>query len=235
MTGEVYDLVQCERRRRQESGTRICSGHVFASRIYCGECGGLYGSKVWGSNTKYRRMVWQCNNKYRAKTRCSTPHLSDEQVQTAFTAMVNGMLESKEHILAFYDELIEQLTDVTPLKKEKECLERDGSVIEGEMKAWIAENARRAMSQLEYYKRYDELEARLNEVNAKQGKVDETILLRNAKRGNALQVMAMIRQDGLASEFDEGLFGAIVERVTVYKDKLVFRLKDGTEREVMAR
>lgn len=121
---------------------------------------------------------------------------------------------------------------MTPLKKEKECLERDGSVIEGEMKAWIAENARRAMNQSEYYKRYDELEARLNEVNAKHSKVEETILLRNAKRGNAQQVMAMLRQDGLASEFDEGLFGAIVERVTVYKDKLVFRLKDGTEREI---
>jgi len=100
------------------------------------------------------------------------------------------------------------------------------------MKAWIAENARRAMNQSEYYKRYDELEARLNEVNAKHSKVEETILLRNAKRGNAQQVMAMLRQDGLASEFDEGLFGAIVERVTVYKDKLVFRLKDGTEREI---
>lgn len=91
------------------------------------------------------------------------------------------------------------------------------------------------MNQLEYYKRYDELEARLNEMNAKLGKVDEAILLRNAKRGNALQVMAMLRQDGLVSEFDEGLFGAIVEKVTIYTDKLVFRLKDGTEREIMTR
>ena len=97
--GEVFELVQSELRRRKESGRRICSGHVFAGKLVCGECGGLYGSKVWGSNTKYRRVVWQCNNKYGryvkkttagdaaaekngitiGATHCATPHVTDSR------------------------------------------------------------------------------------------------------------------------------------------------------------
>ena len=67
VSGEVFELAQSELRRRRESGRRICSGSVFAGKIICGECGGLFGSKVWGSNTKYRKIIWRCNNKYGGK------------------------------------------------------------------------------------------------------------------------------------------------------------------------
>jgi len=39
----------------------------FSAKIICGECGGFYGSKVWGSNTQYRRTIWRCNEKYKGK------------------------------------------------------------------------------------------------------------------------------------------------------------------------
>lgn len=32
---------------------------IFSGKIRCGCCGGWYGSKVWHSNDKYRRVVWQ--------------------------------------------------------------------------------------------------------------------------------------------------------------------------------
>lgn len=37
---------------------------------------------------------------------CTTPNLSEAQIETAFIFMLNGMLENRNEILAFYDELI---------------------------------------------------------------------------------------------------------------------------------
>ena len=118
---EVFDLAQSELRRRQESGRHICSDSIFAGKLVCGECGGLYGSKVWNSNSKYRRVIWQCNRKYgkngrydheketltedgcatphkNAATHCSTPHLTEEQIKTAFIAMVNDLIDHRDEI-----------------------------------------------------------------------------------------------------------------------------------------
>lgn len=40
---------------------------IFSSKIRCGDCGGFYGSKVWHSNDKYRKVIWQCNHKFKRK------------------------------------------------------------------------------------------------------------------------------------------------------------------------
>ena len=54
---EVFDLVQHERERRKSLAQAYSASDIFASRIFCGECGHLYGCKVWNSNNKYRRIV----------------------------------------------------------------------------------------------------------------------------------------------------------------------------------
>ena len=48
---------EIERRNGAHSGVRIFSG-----KIRCAECGSWFGSKVWHSNDKYRRVIWQCNH-----------------------------------------------------------------------------------------------------------------------------------------------------------------------------
>lgn len=61
---EVFELVQQELERRKSSRGRHSGVHLFSGKIRCGQCGEWYGSKVWHSNSKYRRVIWQCNHKY---------------------------------------------------------------------------------------------------------------------------------------------------------------------------
>ena len=42
--------------------------------------------------------------------------------------------------------------------------------------------------------------------------------------------MQVAKEAGPMTDFDDGLFGAVADTVTVYADKLVFSLKDGSER-----
>ena len=62
----------------------ISTPYIFASRIVCGDCGGYFGSKVWHSNDRYRRVIWRCNGKYgEGKTkeeRCATPHVTEFEI-----------------------------------------------------------------------------------------------------------------------------------------------------------
>ncbi len=97
---EKFDMVQREMAKRGK-GKKYHSGvHPFSSKIRCGECGSWYGSKVWHSTDKYRRIIWQCNHKFDGDKRCTTPHLTDEQVQDAFLSAANKLLATKDAVIA---------------------------------------------------------------------------------------------------------------------------------------
>ena len=261
---EVFELAQSEFRRRRESGRRICSSHIFASKLICGECGGVYGSKVWNSNNKYRRVIWQCNRKYGKNGRydqeasapdnfaagvaatevatgvattsvaahCSTPHLSEDQIKAAFVSMLNGLVDARDELIEFYDAFISNLTDATMLEEQKARIEAEAIETNSKLHDWIIENARRAMTKEVYNPRYEELDAKLTALKVELEKVSDEILRRDAKRVNALEVLRLVKKTGPATEFDDTLFGALVDTVTVYADKMVFCLKDGSERTV---
>ena len=54
----VYDLVQVELAKRSKKNEARYSGvSIFSNKIKCAECGSWYGSKVWHSNDKYRRVI----------------------------------------------------------------------------------------------------------------------------------------------------------------------------------
>ena len=64
---EEWELVQLEMKRRKASGKHHNSSSPFSAKLICGDCGEFYGSKVWHSNSKYKRTIWQCNNKFKGE------------------------------------------------------------------------------------------------------------------------------------------------------------------------
>jgi site-specific DNA recombinase len=71
---DEFDVVQNEMERRKKLGRPVSCHSPFSAKTICNACGGFYGSKAWGSNTKYRRTVWRCNEKYKNDNPCPTPH-----------------------------------------------------------------------------------------------------------------------------------------------------------------
>lgn len=81
---DEFDAVQVEIERRKNLGRPASCTSPFSARLICEDCGGYYGSKVWGSNTKYRRIIWRCNNKYKGEEKCQTPHITEEELKNRF-------------------------------------------------------------------------------------------------------------------------------------------------------
>jgi site-specific DNA recombinase len=55
---EAFDLVQHEIKKRKNVNGYKTGGAIFSGKIVCGECGSFFGSKVWHSTSKYRRIIW---------------------------------------------------------------------------------------------------------------------------------------------------------------------------------
>jgi len=234
---ELFDLVQFEMKRRQQSDGRTSSAHPFSGKIYCGECGGLYGSKVWHSNDEYRRAVWQCNDKHKGGETCRASHLTDGQIQAAFLAAFNDRLNSKAEIFEAYDEVLRVLTDNTDLDAEAATLAEECEVVMELTRKAVQENASAALEQGEYQRRYEGLVKRYEAASARLAEIDAARLERNAKRTNITRFLkTLVRQgDELVNEFDEELWYITVDFITVHEDgRLAVTFRDDFEVSVAA-
>jgi DNA invertase Pin-like site-specific DNA recombinase len=237
---EVFDLVQHEVAMRQNDGRQMGSIHPFSGKIFCSECGGLYGSKVWGSNTQYRRTVWKCNERAERKTACIAPHLTDAQIQTAFLSAFNCLLKNKAGILAAYNDILNLLTDTTALDAEERELKNEIEVVEELARKAIQENAATALDQNDYAARFDSLLERDKAAKSRLKQIATKRLERSAKRGAITAVLQMLkRHDELVPLYNDELWYMTIDRVMVHADgRLLFRFRDGGEvavpREVWA-
>jgi site-specific DNA recombinase len=227
---EVFDLVQSELEKRKEM-RYTSSTSCFSSRIICGDCGGVYGSKVWHSTSKYRRVIWQCNAKFKSDKKCTTPHIYEDELKALFVDAFNSLLSDRDSIFAAYEDIIADLTDNTALEKEAQAIQDECDVVLELMRQAVNENSQSALDQADYQLRYDSLVERYE--NAKQclKEANAQIFDRRTKRENIEVFMRTLQaQKRLLTEFDESLWNATVDCLIVRSGtEFTFRFKDGTE------
>ena len=230
----TFDLVQAEIERRRN--VRRYSGvTIFSNKIKCGECGNFYGSKIWHSNDKYRCRIYQCNHKYEGK-KCSTPHLREKEIKAAFIEAVNKLLNGKENLLENLMQVKEQICDIAELEVECQRLMEEMQMLSDMVKNHINENARIAQDQKEYQKKYDELVSRYDAAKKKYDDVSVEIQQKRTKEELLDAFSKNLKSRAtLLTEFDDGLWGTIVDFMTVYgKNDFGVTFRDGTEIRVGA-
>ena len=230
---EIHDLVQYELKRRKADGRWTSCAHPFSGKIFCGECGGVYGSKVWHSNTPYRCVVWQCNEKHRGQ-HCTTPHFTEREMQAAFLAAFNQAMEERDEIIAAYQDVMDALTDTADLDAERGQLQNEMEVTLELIRKTIDDNARHALDQQEYQQRYNDLCQRYEKAQARLGEVENQRLERTAKRVKIKLFMEQLNaRDTLVETFDEELWYSTVDFVTVLENKeLIFTFRDGRKVQI---
>ncbi len=105
------------------------------------------------------------------------------------------------------------------------------NVLSDRVQKCISENARIAQDQTDYQKRYDELVNRYETTKASYDRTEKSIKDRHAKAERlGAFVKALAAQDASVTEFNEGLWGTIVDFMTIYsKEDISVTFKDGTE------
>ena len=227
-----FDLVQTEMARRKAVGRSYSGTSVFASKIFCADCGGVYGQKVWHSNDKYRRVIWQCNSKFKkGKSKCSTPTLNETDIQNKFLSAYGQLILCRDTILTSCEEAISFLTDTAAIDERiqatNEKLEQNTELI----RAVVREHAAIAQTEEEYHHKYDPLMAEHEAISARlDGYLAERT--RKIERGKQLRgFLAALRKapDSLL-QWDEQVWLLMVDHATVFPNgRVCVTFKDGTE------
>ena len=227
---DVFEQVQHELERRKADMGRHSSVHLFSGKIRCGQCGEWYGSKTWHSTSKYRRVVWQCNHKYDGEEKCTTPHLTDDDIKGLFVSAVNQLIGQKDAIISALTASLDIAFDLTALETERTELESEIAVASDLIEKCIYENAHVALDQEEYQKRYDALTARFESAKARYNAVEDTIRSKQSRKATIEAFLTTLAKADLVDEFDTALWSGLVDFATVYnKDDVRFTFKNGQE------
>ncbi|MDR1606364.1 MAG: recombinase family protein [Streptococcaceae bacterium] len=230
---EVWDMVQNLLAVRTKGKNRLSSVNIFSSKIKCGDCGSWYGSKIWHSTSKYRKRIWRCNHKYDESEKCQTPHLSDEEIKAIVVKAINQLVKMKAEVIDNYHEMKAILFDTATLEQEQDELEGKINELAESINSAIEENARVALDQVAYEKRYNDLVERFDTTNTRLEAVKFDITQKQARREQMELFIAELEMVGVVEKFDEELFRSLVEVMTVAVDgRVVVRFKDGAEVEI---
>jgi len=227
---ELFDYVQSELKRRKGIGN-IAGTSCFSGRIVCGDCGSIYGSKVWHSTSKYRRTIWQCNGKFKGAEKCATPHLYEKDIQRIFLDFVNSLITDRAAITGGLKEALMAITDNTILERERKELQEECEVVLELMRKMVQENARIVQDQVEYNAKYSGMSDRYEKASKQLAEVGKDIAARNAKRSELEGFLRLLDgRDELLMEFDESMWLGVVHQMKVISpNEFTFVLKDGTE------
>lgn len=227
----VFDNVQILMQSRCPGKNRNSCVSIFSSKIKCGDCRSWYGSKVWHSNDKYRKVIWQCNHKFDGGEKCTTPHLDEETVKELFVKALNIIGKEKNVIIAGFEEIKDTAFQTEALEAQAARLNEEMNVAAELIQKCIDENARIAQNQSEYEKRYEAITERFDTAKAQLDQVQAAITKKQAQRKMMENFMAELRSlPEIIDCFDEGAWYALVDFVTVCgKDDVRFTFKNEME------
>lgn len=231
---EEFELVQAEISRRKAIGKVYSSSNIFSAKIICSCCGGYFGSKVWHSTSKYRRVIWQCNHKFQNGKKCDTPHLYEDDIKKKFIKVCGQIAPDKSNFIASCREIVTLLSDCTVLDRRINEQYIHLNDLTAAMQNFIKENALHPQSDdfynnkmLEYDKQKSDGEKALKALQSKKAaRLSRKELLEGLIR-------EMQESEMTAEVFDEKLWRLMVEKVVVGTDgKLTFTLRNGMKIEV---
>ncbi|HEM6036573.1 TPA: recombinase family protein [Streptococcus suis] len=221
---ETFDAVQLvlDNKGRKSSTT------IFSSKLVCGDCGHFFGSKVWHSTSKYRRVIYQCNEKYKGISKCSTPHVTEEEVKQWFVSAVNQVLDNRLEVIDNLYVLL-SIGNLEVIDEQIKVLETEAEVVSQLVANLVSENAIISQDQDKYLKKYNQLTSKYEGI-VQEIESLELHRMKKSKRNKELQVFinALEKQEGLLLEFDEFLWETMIEHVTVSGAKEIFiKFKNG--------
>ena len=222
----IYLRVQSEMAERANLNAggkkRVYSGkYALSSIVFCGHCGDIYRRIKW-NNRGCKSTVWRCVSRVEKDgPDCPARTVQEETLHRAVITAVNDIFSGREEIIPI---LLENIRSVL-----------DGGI--DDRLAEIDEQIRQKQTQL--------LEAGRDEEKCEA--IGDTIIALREERQELLTGAALKKdlaermedmtdflneQTAVVTEYTEPLARRLIERVTIFDEKMVVRFKCGLEVEV---
>ncbi|RMI73756.1 recombinase family protein [Streptococcus iniae] len=211
---ETFDAVQ----QVLDAKGKKSSTSIFSSKLVCGDCGHYFGSKVWHSTSKYRRVIYRCNEKYNGENRCATPHVTEKEIKQWFVLAVNQVIENKDEIIDNIKVLC-SIGSLEGIDNQIKELETETEILSQMVSRLVMENASTLQDQDEYQSKYRQLSSKYESLVEGIEEL-EVQKLAKSKRNKDLKdfITGLKQQEGLLTDFDELLWETMIESITITKD-----------------
>ena len=221
---DTFDLVQYELKIRERRG----SASQFSGMLVCATCGAVYGSKVWHSNSKYRRVIYRCNQKYEGEVKCDTPHVTDEEVKEWFVIATNKLIENKDEVIENMKVLLVMCSDTEDIQQEISASETRMVELTDLVDSVIYENSRVVQDQKTYQEKYDRYSQEYKELEQKLETLTNSLQKKKSQAKSIKEFIQHLSNRDLVSEFDGKLWYTMVEKVIIAsKEEVDFHFKNG--------
>lgn len=217
---QVQEELQRRAHLRTENGKtkRVYSSkYALSSIIYCGKCGDLFRRVAWKARgASYNK--WRCASRIEKgpKNGCDAEAISESEIQKAVMRAINKTLGGREEFLVQLQHNIEDVLngDYTATL---EYIDQRMAELQEKLVMCVNKNA-------EYDAIAKEIDALREKKAAVVTKDAEQEMLR--KRINEMRHFLQT-QTSRITEYDEQLVRRLIEKITVYDDKLIFEFKSG--------
>lgn len=229
---EEWERVQKEFARRRSLGRKYSGNGIFATRIVCGDCGAFFGAKVWNSTSdKYRKIIWQCNDKFKGTHKCTTMHLSEDEIKYRFIQAFNILFDEKDEIIANCEEVARLFSDTTDIDEHQAALTQELEVISELIQKLIQENATTIQDQDEYLARYNGYVERYENVAEQLKALEQERMAKQARADGFTDFIRIFSAaDSKLLDFDDRLWVLTIDVVKVMPDgALHYIFKNGVE------
>ena len=225
---DLYMQVQEEmvRRANLHSGTKrkkrvYSSKYALSSIVYCPRCGEIYRRIAWNNRGKHS-IVWRCCTRVEhGPSACGAPTIQESDLQNAVIKAIHEMLGEKDAVLSILEMNIIEVFNNDSSSEVSEIDRRLGELQQ--------ELLRLANTKDDYAEVADEI-YRLREER-------QAILVEDAecdgKRQRIEEMKAFLEEQAdIPAEYDEQLVRRLIEKVTVFDEKITVRFKSGVEIDV---
>lgn len=222
---DLYMQVQEEmvRRANLHSGAKrkkrvYSSKYALSSIVYCSKCGDIYRRIAWNNRGKHS-TVWRCCTRVEhGPKKCDAPTIQESDLQDAVVKSIQEVLGGKDVFLTVLEKNIKEVLESESGEQIAEIDRRLGELQQ--------ELLRRANGKKEYENVADEI-YKLREQR-------QDVLTQDAERDGRRQRIEEMRAflEKQANEplgYDEQLVRRLMEKITVYDNRLTVEFKSGLE------
>ena len=227
---DVFLRVQAEIARRANILTdgkkRVYSSrYALSSLVFCGHCGDIFRRVKW-NNRGCKSTVWRCVSRVLKKSSgidCPARTIHEEDLQAAVVTAINDAWSRKDAVIPLLQENI------------REVLESDTEERLAKVDAAIKEKQAELLDAGKDQKRIDEIgDAIITLREERQDILTEAA--KNTELKERVDELAAFlgEQTEVLTEYSETLVRRLIEKITVYDEKLTVEFKSGLEIDVEA-
>ena len=154
--------------------------------------------------------------------------MTDDDIMAAFERVLRKLAADRTEVIENLQEVVSCSEDQAVIQQ-KEKLERERDAVAREANEAISENAKVAQDQNKYNERYAELVSEFDRLDAEVKRLEREAERQKAQKRRIAEFIKAL--ENTEEKFTEDDWCSMIEKVTVYKDKMVFTLVTGADVE----